>query len=268
MRHCSVGAFLRTGQVAPQQRGVCQVQIEAPERRTPTSGRVIGIPRHCEGDAGGGTAVSLRISESKFCAGYGHGGCFLAQTRSSEDGSKIGFGCDVEQVRIPLLGQNNYFDPAITLYGAELGRYVRRFVGDREAELHYIGKIYVPSPDPSLGEYIDAEIKVDKLKGAFAGYFQHYDVLLCPVIPFTAPLPGLESYVINGEKVPSTHMMRATVPFNLTGLPALSVPFTFSSEQLPINVQLVSRWLDEATILRLGSLVEAGNKAQHRHPNL
>jgi hypothetical protein len=35
-----------------------------------------------------------------------------------------GFGCDVEQVRIPLLEQNNYFHPAITLYGAELGRYV------------------------------------------------------------------------------------------------------------------------------------------------
>jgi aspartyl-tRNA(Asn)/glutamyl-tRNA(Gln) amidotransferase subunit A len=177
-------------------------------------------------------------------------------------------GCEVEPVRIPLLEENNYFDPAITLYGAELGRYVRRFVGDREAELHYIGKIYVTSPDPSLGEYIEAEIKVDKLKGAFAGYFQKYDVLLCPVIPFTAPLPGIEEYVVNGEKVPSTHMMRATVPFNLAGLPALSVPFTFSSEQLPINVQLVSRWLDEATILRLGSLIEARNKAQHRHPNL
>jgi aspartyl-tRNA(Asn)/glutamyl-tRNA(Gln) amidotransferase subunit A len=175
-------------------------------------------------------------------------------------------GCEVEPVRIPLLEQNNYFDPAITLYGAELGRYVRRFVGDRVVELHYIGKIYVTSPDPSLGEYIDAEIKVDKLKGAFAGYFQRYDALLCPVIPFTAPPPGLEKYVINGEEVPSTHMMRATVPFNLTGLPALSVPFTFSSEQLPINVQLVSRWLDEATILRLGLLIEAGNKVNNRRP--
>jgi aspartyl-tRNA(Asn)/glutamyl-tRNA(Gln) amidotransferase subunit A len=177
-------------------------------------------------------------------------------------------GCEVEPVRIPLLEQNNYFDPAITLYGAELGRYVRRFVGDREAELHYIGKIYVTSSDPSLGDYIDAEMKVDKLKGAFAGYFQKYDVLLCPVIPFTAPPPGLEGYVVNGEKVPSTHMMRATVPFNLTGLPALSLPFTFSSEQLPINVQLVSRWLDEAAILRLGLLIEAGNKVNNRRPSL
>jgi len=177
-------------------------------------------------------------------------------------------GCEVEPVRIPLLEQNNYFDPAILLYGAELGRYVRRFVGDREAELHYIGKIYVTSPDPSLGEYIDAEIKVDTLKGAFAAYFQQYDALLCPVIPFTAPPPGLEEYVVNGEKVPSTHMMRATVPFNLTGLPALSVPFRFSSEQLPINVQLVSRWLDDETILRLGLLIESGNKVNNRRPNL
>jgi Asp-tRNA(Asn)/Glu-tRNA(Gln) amidotransferase A subunit family amidase len=177
-------------------------------------------------------------------------------------------GCHVEAVRIPLLEQNNYFDPAILLFGAELGRYVRRAVGNREAELHYIGRIYVSSPDPSLGEYIDAEIKVDKLKGAFAGYFQQYDVLLCPVIPFTAPLPGLEEYVVNGEKEPSTHMMRATVPFNLTGLPALSVPFRFSSEQLPINVQLVSKWFDEATILRLGEVIEATHGIRGRHPNL
>jgi aspartyl-tRNA(Asn)/glutamyl-tRNA(Gln) amidotransferase subunit A len=126
----------------------------------------------------------------------------------------------------------------------------------------------VTSPDPSLADYIDAEIKVDKLKSAFAGYFQQYDVLLCPVIPFTAPPPGLEEYVVNGEKVPSTHMMRATVPFNLTGLPALSVPLRFSSEQLPINVQLVSKWFDEATILRLGAVIEAANEFRNRHPNL
>jgi aspartyl-tRNA(Asn)/glutamyl-tRNA(Gln) amidotransferase subunit A len=177
-------------------------------------------------------------------------------------------GCDVEAVRIPALEQNNYFDPAITLYGAELGRYVRRFVGDREAELHFIGKIYVSSPDPSLADYIDAEIKTDQLKSAFAGYFHKYDVLLCPVIPFTAPPPGLEEYVVNGEKVPSTHMMRATVPFNLAGLPALSVPFSFSSEKLPINVQLVSKWFDEATIIRLGQSIELATDAHNRHPNL
>jgi aspartyl-tRNA(Asn)/glutamyl-tRNA(Gln) amidotransferase subunit A len=46
------------------------------------------------------------------------------------------------------------------------------------------------------------------------------------------------------------------------------VPFRFSSEQLPINVQLVSKWFDEATILRLGTIIDAANEFRNRHPNL
>ena len=34
----------------------------------------------------------------------------------------------------------------------------------------------------------------------------------------------------------------------MTGLTALSVPFTFSSEQLPINIQVVSKWWDDAMV--------------------
>jgi aspartyl-tRNA(Asn)/glutamyl-tRNA(Gln) amidotransferase subunit A len=177
-------------------------------------------------------------------------------------------GCTVEAVRIPALEQNNYLDPAVVLYGAELGPYIRRTVGDREAELHYIGKIYATVPPPAIADYLNAERQVDDLKSAFTSYFQQYDVLLCPVIPFTAPPPGLEEYIVNGEKVPSSHMMRATVPFNLTGLPGLSVPFSFSSEKLPINVQLVSKWFDEATILRLGQLIESATDAHKLHPIL
>jgi aspartyl-tRNA(Asn)/glutamyl-tRNA(Gln) amidotransferase subunit A len=63
-------------------------------------------------------------------------------------------------------------------------------------------------------------------------------------------------------------MMCATVPFNLTGLPGLSVPFSFSSEKLPINVQLVSRWFDEATILHLGQIIESETDAHNQHPLL
>jgi aspartyl-tRNA(Asn)/glutamyl-tRNA(Gln) amidotransferase subunit A len=178
------------------------------------------------------------------------------------------FGCEVEAVRIPALEQNNYFDTALVLFGAEMGRYIPPFVGNRLGDLHFIGKIYATLPPPPIADYLAAERKVDDLKSAFATYFQQYDVLLLPVIPFTAPPPGLDEYVVNGERVPSTHKMRATVPFNLTGLPGLSVPFSFSSEGLPINVQLVSRWFDEATILRLGQLIESATDAHRCHPSL
>ena len=64
-----------------------------------------------------------------------------------------------------------------------------------------------------------------------------------------------------------TGISRGPSPW-LNQAPGLSVPYTFSSEQLPINVQLVSRSLDEETILRLGLLIEAGNKVNNRRPNL
>jgi aspartyl-tRNA(Asn)/glutamyl-tRNA(Gln) amidotransferase subunit A len=73
---------------------------------------------------------------------------------------------------------------------------------------------------------------------------------------------------VNGRTVPAYHVMSATVPFNLSGLPALSVPFRFSSEHLPIGVQLVSKWLDEATILRLGALLETASEVRSRRPPL
>ena len=177
-------------------------------------------------------------------------------------------GCLVEEVRIPALEQNNYLDIAVTLYCAELGGYIRNAVGTRDDELHFIGKAYANLAPTPIVDYVAAERKVDDLKSAFATYFEKYDVFLCPVIPFTAPPPGLAEYIVNGVTVPSSSMMRATVPFNLTGLPGLSLPFSFSSEKLPINVQLVSRWFDEASILRLGQIIESGTEAHKLHPTL
>jgi Amidase len=46
------------------------------------------------------------------------------------------------------------------------------------------------------------------------------------------------------------------VPFNVTGLPGLSIRFGTSRNGLPIGVQLVSGWLAESTVLHLASLLE------------
>jgi aspartyl-tRNA(Asn)/glutamyl-tRNA(Gln) amidotransferase subunit A len=47
-----------------------------------------------------------------------------------------------------------------------------------------------------------------------------------------------------------------TMPFNVTGHPALSVPIGLAANGLPIGLQIVGRPFDEATVLRAGRAVE------------
>ena len=175
-------------------------------------------------------------------------------------------GCDVEEVTLPFLG-----DPLaalMTLVYAEIVPSVKALAAGREADLHTIGKGIVGVSDPSFTDFLAAEGKAESLRSAFAGFFQKYDVLLCPVNPMTATPHGAQELVVNGQKVSWMHVMRATSPFNLTGLPALSVPYGFSSESLPIGIQLVAKWLDESTILRLGALLERRGGLGNRHPDI
>ena len=50
--------------------------------------------------------------------------------------------------------------------------------------------------------------------------------------------------------------MPLTAVANITGLPAMSVPLFWTDEGLPIGVQFVGRFCDEATLFRLASQLE------------
>jgi aspartyl-tRNA(Asn)/glutamyl-tRNA(Gln) amidotransferase subunit A len=175
-------------------------------------------------------------------------------------------GCAVEEVALPFLG--DYFPALATLAWGEIVPSVKALAAGREGDLHAVGAGIVAMSDPSFADFAAAHAKAEALRSAFAGYFQKYDVLLTPVTPMTATPHGALELVVNGVTVPWTHVMAATSPFNLTGLPALSVPYGFSSEKLPIGVQLVARWLDEDTILRLGAMLERRGGLGDRHPTI
>ena len=47
-----------------------------------------------------------------------------------------------------------------------------------------------------------------------------------------------------------------TVTSNLAGLPAISVPFGYDEENLPIGIQLIGRAFDEALLLQVAEVIE------------
>jgi aspartyl-tRNA(Asn)/glutamyl-tRNA(Gln) amidotransferase subunit A len=172
----------------------------------------------------------------------------------------------VEQVTLPFLG--NPLGALMTLVFGEIVPSIKALAAKRESELHAIGADIVGRPDPTFADYLAAEAQGEALRSAFAIFFERYDVLLTPVNPMTATPHGAQELIVGGVTVPWTHVMAATSPFNLTGLPALSVPYGFSSELLPIGIQLVGKWLDEATLLRLGAMLERKGGLGDRHPAL
>jgi aspartyl-tRNA(Asn)/glutamyl-tRNA(Gln) amidotransferase subunit A len=167
---------------------------------------------------------------------------------------------------VPFLKEADGLNTLQTFVYGELTPYIKALAGGREHDLFPTGAAVLAMQDPTFAQVLEAGTKREALRSAFAGYFQDYDVLLCPVTPVTATPHGLLELVVNGVTVPWGHVMDATSPFNLTGLPALSVPYGFSSEELPIGIQLVSKWFNESTILRLGALLERKGGLGDRRP--
>lgn len=175
-------------------------------------------------------------------------------------------GCNVDRLGVPFLKEADAPTALTTFVYGELVSYIESLAADREGDLSASGSAIMAVPSPTLDHLRDARRATDTLRSAFSGYFSDYDVLLCPVNPVTALPHGSQEFVVDGVTVPWTHVMAATSPFNLTGLPALSVPYGISSENLPINIQLVASWFDESTILRLGAALERMGGLGSRRP--
>ena len=104
-----------------------------------------------------------------------------------------------------------------------------------------------------------------------APFFNTYDVWLTPTS--TEP-PCPLGYFNSDPKYPgrATERMenvpRFTAVANVTGQPAISLPLSWNERGLPIGVQLIGRFADEATLFRLSSQLEAAQSWHQRWPEM
>lgn len=105
-------------------------------------------------------------------------------------------------------------------------------------------------------DYVLAQRVRGRLRAAIGQLFDEIDVLLLPTTPITAPLIGDRTVRWRAGVEPvDGALVRLTAPFNLTGLPALSVPFG-QAGGLPVGVQVVGPWMNDARVLAVGRLIE------------
>jgi amidase len=106
-----------------------------------------------------------------------------------------------------------------------------------------------------------------------AAFFQNYDVLLTPTVATSAPPLG---YLNANDPTLDPRgwldkvftLAPFTPLFNVTGQPAMSLPLAQSSDGLPLGVQCVARYGDEATLFRLAAQLEQALPWASRRPRV
>ena len=177
-------------------------------------------------------------------------------------------GCSVEPVA--LNGWENMSGQQISarIFAAEGNVYLDPIIEGRKDMLALSMQRRLNIPGPSYEEYLEAMDQVEQLRAATIRLFQDFDVLLLPTGPMTAHPHDTRRHEIGDQTAPARHALTCTVPFDLTGSPALSVPFGMGDGDLPIGVQIVGRHFEEATILRVGAALEDLHRPHRGRPVL
>lgn len=126
-----------------------------------------------------------------------------------------------------------------------------------------IGRL-VTGPD-----YLKAEQYRSALMDEYRKVFETVDVVIGPTTPITAWKRGEWTVQVAGkpESVLAASW-RFTYPYNLTGLPAISVPCGFDRDGLPIGLQIAGRPFDETSVLRVAHAYERSHDWKDRRPDL
>ena len=115
----------------------------------------------------------------------------------------------------------------------------------------------------ALTAYILVRRTQAEVKRRFEHFFESYDFLLTPTTPIAAPtIEGHDAVEQAGR------LTRFTAPFNLAGLPALSLPGGFTKEGLPIGLQIISRAWDDASVLSAGYAFEQATEWHKQFPQV
>src|SRR5438552_4688994 len=119
----------------------------------------------------------------------------------------------------------------------------------------------------SVAEYLKAVAARQAMVDVLRRFFERYDLLLTPTLCLPAfPLGIIGPREVAGREV--THLgWTLCYPFNYSGQPAISIPAGWTTNGLPVGIQIVGRRLEDAQVLRVAAAFEMVRPWAARRPD-
>lgn len=185
-------------------------------------------------------------------------------------------GCSIDYVDI------KYIDKAVTLYQiiamGEASSNLARFDGIRYGYSYEnpkdINDLYLKTRKYGFGDEVKRRIMIgsyllsgknattyynkalairDDMRNSFLDTFKEYDLIIGPTATTKAYPLGVDL----DDAVKAFMDDILTIPVNMAGLPGLNLPIGFSSDHLPIGMQIIGSSFEEAKIYQLASFIES-----------
>ena len=121
----------------------------------------------------------------------------------------------------------------------------------------------------SATDYVVAQQARRLFNREIAGVMDDFDLLIAPAAPIGAPRIDEKTVTIDGvTEAAATALPRLTRPFNICGLPTVSAPCGFTSDGMPIGIQIAGRAFEDATVLRAAHAYEQATDWHERRPEV
>lgn len=115
-------------------------------------------------------------------------------------------------------------------------------------------------------DYIHAHRVRNEMRRELLNLLTKVDVVIVPTTILTAPrFDDLEASEINGKSIEVREaLLRNTILFNSTGLPAISIPVGLTKDGMPVGVQIVGSLFQEEKILSMAYRYECINNSLNK----
>jgi aspartyl-tRNA(Asn)/glutamyl-tRNA(Gln) amidotransferase subunit A len=118
-------------------------------------------------------------------------------------------------------------------------------------------------------DYLRAQQERRIFSSSLRAVMQQVDAIVLPTLPVAAiPLEKVtqDIEIDGGMQNAGTAFLRLTMPFNLAGVPAVSLPCGFTTDGLPIGLQIAGKPFEEATVLRVAHAYQQLTDWHRREP--